>query len=598
MYKLISLFVFPTLIASSLFAGLPAPATPAASKGLSPAGFLNADGTLRLGGGFSGAFDLSGWDVRLDPQRGPVLAPDTVSSPGWNALGSGLNDFVYGIVIIGNNVYAGGGFTNAGGNDRADYIAKWNGSNWSEVGSGLNGSVLDITISGGDMYVGGWFTDAGKDPDADYIAKWDGADWSAVGGGLNSYVTAIAVSGSNVYAGGGFIDAGGNANADYIAKWNGSTWSALGSGLNASVVEITISGSNVYVGGGFTDAGGHPNADRIAKWNGSNWSALGSGLNDWPEAIVISGSDMYVGGFFTDAGGNVNADRIARWNGSNWFALGNGLNDAVFAVAISGSNIYAGGYFTNAGGDPNADRIAKWNGSNWSALESGVDNEGVYIIALSGKNVYAGGWFTDAGGNASADYIAFYGVPTQSFRSQSNYDGWVLESSETSGVGGTKNSTATTFYLGDNAQKKQYRGILSFKTAGLPDSAVITRVTLKIKKQGLVGTDPFTTHGNIAVDIRAGAFGGNNALQLTDFQAASSKNAAGIIRNTPASGWYRVTFGSSVFTYVNRTGITQFRLRFRTDDDNDTVADYLKFYSGNAGTASYRPQLIIEYYVP
>jgi len=50
-----------------------ATARPASSKGVSPAGLLNPDGTLRLDGSFSGALDLSGWGVRLDPQRGPVF---------------------------------------------------------------------------------------------------------------------------------------------------------------------------------------------------------------------------------------------------------------------------------------------------------------------------------------------------------------------------------------------------------------------------------------------------------------------------------------------------------------------------------------------
>jgi hypothetical protein len=32
---------------------------------------------------------------------------------------------------------------------------------------------------------------------------------------------------------------------------------------------------------------------------------------------------------------------------------------------------------------------------------------------------------------------------------------------------------------------------------------------------------------------------------------------------------------------INKTGTTQFRLRFQKDDNDDLAADYLKFYSGN-----------------
>ena len=44
--------------------------------------------------------------------------------------------------------------------------------------------------------------------------------------------------------------------------------------------------------------------------------------------------------------------------------------------------------------------------------------------------------------------------------------------------------------------------------------------------------------------------------------------------------------------------ITLFYLRFKLDDNNDKGADYIKFFSGNYRTASYRPQLVITYYVP
>jgi hypothetical protein len=51
------------------------------------------------------------------------------------------------------------------------------------------------------------------------------------------------------------------------------------------------------------------------------------------------------------------------------------------------------------------------------------------------------------------------------------------------------------------------------------------------------------------------------------------------------------------FKYINRTGVTQFRLRFALDDNNNGTADYLLFYSGNAATSK-RPTLVIKYYAP
>ena len=68
-------------------------------------------------------------------------------------------------------------------------------------------------------------------------------------------------------------------------------------------------------------------------------------------------------------------------------------------------------------------------------------------------------------------------------------------------------------------------------------------------------------------------------------------------RHTAGVGWYWSTLKAVAYPYVNRTGITQFCLRFQLNDDNDSVADFIRFYSGNA-TAANRPVLVIEYYVP
>ncbi len=106
-----------------------------------------------------------------------------------------------------------------------------------------DGTVFAITISGSDVYAGGDFTDAGGNPNADRIARWNGVAWQALGGGLDNGVHVIVVSGSNVYVGGAFTDAGGNSNADRIARWNGGAWHPLGVGLNNWVNVIVVSGA-------------------------------------------------------------------------------------------------------------------------------------------------------------------------------------------------------------------------------------------------------------------------------------------------------------------------------------------------------------------
>jgi hypothetical protein len=265
-------------------------------------------------------------------------------------------------------------------------------------------------MSGNDLYAAGSFTTAGGISAAN-IARWNGSRWSALGSGIGgdfAFVAALAVSGNDVYAGGWFTSAGGSAAAN-IARWNGSSWSALGSGLDGGGVSaLAVSGTDLYAGGYFTNAGGSA-ANYVAKWNGNSWSALGSGLGGAPpDAIVnvrtlaVSGTDVYAGGDFTIAGG-VAAFNLAKWNGNSWSALGSGISRGVRALALSGNDLYAGGN-TYLLGDRSRSSIAKWTGTSWITLASGIMGDlhsGVSALAASGGDLYVGGSFSDAGGKFS-----------------------------------------------------------------------------------------------------------------------------------------------------------------------------------------------------
>ena len=161
-------------------------------------------------------------------------------------------------------------------------------------------------------------------------------------------------------------------------------------------------------------------------------------------------------------------------------------------------------------------------------------------------------------------------------------------------------STAITLRLGDDPLKKQYRSILSFNTASLPDNAVILSVTLKIKRQGISGgSSPEVILKDFILDIRKGTFG-TSALQLADWQTPASKTVIPS-QHAPVGSWYTfdlTTAKDFINKWATLSGLTQIRLRFRLDDNNDWVANYLSPFSGNyAGTTS-RPTLIVMYYLP
>jgi hypothetical protein len=182
-------------------------------------------------------------------------------------------------------------------------------------------------------------------------------------------------------------------------------------------------------------------------------------------------------------------------------------------------------------------------------------------------------------------------------KSQPTSDGWILETTETSGNGGVINSGATTLRIGDDGANKQYRSILSFDTSVIPDDAIVTSVTLKLKYAGKGGALPSTTHGKLFADIRKGPFSNNPAMQTSDFKVPGHKNNALSFTSTKVANWYSKAMNAAYLNYISLTDVTQFRLHFSMDDNNDLGTDFLKIHSGN-GNPGVQPQLILWYYIP
>jgi len=189
-----------------------------------------------------------------------------------------------------------------------------------------------------------------------------------------------------------------------------------------------------------------------------------------------------------------------------------------------------------------------------------------------------------------------FNVPAMDVTSIGSQDGYVLEKSHGSGVGFYVNSTDPTFSLGDDVYNRQYRGFLSFDTSSIPDTAVITSAVLKIHSSGAVlGTNPFTILGPLYVDIRDGYFGNSANLQSSDFSAFTDWPKVSSFGTTPVSSWYSATLNSYGRAFINKIGLTQFRLYFNKVTNTNNVADAMKFVSGEGSS---KPQLIITFTVP
>ncbi len=182
------------------------------------------------------------------------------------------------------------------------------------------------------------------------------------------------------------------------------------------------------------------------------------------------------------------------------------------------------------------------------------------------------------------------------FMSGAAGDGWVRESAPGTNKGGALNTSSNVFMLGNDAVNRRYRSVLVFQTGKLADNAIITKVTLKIRKQGLVGDDPFGQLGSLVVDMGKPFIGTSAGLQPGDFQAqAGLASAATFTRKPTAKGWYSAVFKGSAMSLVNLIGATQLRLRFTRN--GSTGGDYLSIFSGNATPAN-RPVLVVEYELP
>jgi len=262
-----------------------------------------------------------------------------------------------------------------------------------------------------------------------------------------------------------------------------------------------------------------------------------------------------------------------------------GVDTGDFGLTTTG---LTGASITQVTGSGNMYTVTVDTGSGSGTLRLDVvDNDSI----KDGSNNPLGG---AGAGNGNFSGGEVYDVRIMTVLSTNSEDGWILESTETSGVGGSLNSNASTLRIGDDATDRQYISVLSFDTSVLPDTATITSVTLKFKHAGVVGTNPFNILNDLLVDVNKGSFSNDPVLQLSDFNAADSKDNILTFTNSLVDNWYSQSFDLGDFQYINLSGVTQFRLHFTKDDNDDMGADYLKIFSGNASETK-RPQLIIEY---
>jgi hypothetical protein len=267
------------------------------------------------------------------------------------------------------------------------------------------------------------------------------------------------------------------------------------------------------------------------------------------------------------------------------------------ATVTSGSGVPAGTVTFTEGANTLASNVAV-DGAGHAAFSTTTLAVGSHTITATFTG--ATGWPNSSGDDSAAPQVVNTAPPTQvTFTSVAAQDGWVLESSETSNVGGSINATDTStsaLRVGDDNKNKQYKSVVSFDTSSIPDGATILSVTLRLRRGTVSGTNPFTTHGTCWVDVQSGSgFSGSTTLQTGDFQAAATAVQAASLSNAANNGdWSTGSLNAAGLAAINKTGTTQLRVYFNLDDNNDSGNDYIGYYSGEATSAN-RPQLVVTY---
>jgi hypothetical protein len=548
----------------------------------------------------------------------------------WSTLGTGssngVNNWVYALAVSGNEVFVGGLFTSAGGVS-ANRVARFNTltNTWSALGTGssngVNNVVYALAVMGNEVVVGGDFTSAGG-VSANRVARFNTQTntWSSLGtgssNGVNNVVYALAVVGNEVFVGGTFTSAGG-VSANRVARFNTltNTWSSLGTGVNNLVAALAVSGSEVVVGGFFTQAGG-VSANGVASFNTqtNTWSTLGTGssngVNNWVQALAVVGNEVYVGGWFTLAGG-VSANRVARFNTltNTWSSLGtgssNGVNGTVFALAVVGNEVVVGGTFTSAGG-VSANNVARYFPPTTNPPTHTIFADGLYFFPPTGVSIFftgvlGTGTCTVQRFDAPASNISFTGTPptfTSQYRFVITALGFTFTSAElrfnrtqipNAGIG---NAGTVSVYRRPTSGTGQFSILPNAFNSSFPDEV---RATTTAFSEFILGSnDPDNPLPVELVSFRGTATA--QGVQLT-WQTATELNNAGFeVRRKAANedfvtiASYRfdpslrgkgTTTSATTYSFVDATveaGKT-YTYRLRSVDYDGTIHDYAQTVS-------------------
>jgi hypothetical protein len=388
------------------------------------------------------------------PSAHAELAHITSAGTLDTAFAPTLNGRVFALALSGGTLFAGGAFTTVDGVHRR-FLVALNTATGAVVNGfqpAPNNDVVALALSPdkSKLYAGGAFSQIGGDQNAQFIAELSTSTGAAnaafsTGAAPDGTVRTLAAAndGNNVYAGGVFFNIGGQPQSG-LAELNAST-GAANPAFNASigggqVNSLLYTGSELYTGGNFSGIGGK-SVDNLAELNPSTGAVRTSGgqptfapnPNNGVFALAGVGSTIYAGGDFSSIAGADQSD-LAGLNASNGSLVSGfkpAVNNTVFALAADGARLFAGGAFTSTGSQPQSD-LAAINLTTGAPVSTFKPSPGEPVSALAisgdGKTLYAGeptfdepvqafntadgatAWTSNTGGLGSGDALVLNGA--------------------------------------------------------------------------------------------------------------------------------------------------------------------------------------------
>jgi hypothetical protein len=343
------------------------------------------------------------------------------------------------LAAAGPVIYLGGCFSHIGGQSRVGLAAldptTAAATSWNPGVSPSTSAVTTVAVSGSSVYAGGTFSQIGGqarnglgavDSSTAIATSWDPHpnDTNGVSGfAFGNQVDLVAAAGTQVVAGGAFTSVGGVTRNNLAAidlstgkatEWNPNLTPSFPL-MTLPVYAMSAAGGVVYVGGSFSSVGGQARTDLAAldpttgaatSWNPGATSVFPE--NGHVTALLASDTSVYVGGSFTSLAGSsehyLGAISASSGAATSWSPLVTAPGSAtehgaspVAALALAGSTVYVGGNFTGLGGQTRTGLAAldseTGGASSWNPVLSGIGGiaPNVTSLAPAGGMIYATG---------------------------------------------------------------------------------------------------------------------------------------------------------------------------------------------------------------